>query len=127
MPGDVAFKLYDTYGLSAETINELAKIESLCFDEDTLKKELEDLRSRSRIGLEKSSELALRKCIETLEHRNMPKTDDSFKYKYIFEDNNYQFPQIQSKIVALIVNGKQIIVDSFVLVRYYLNPINILM
>lgn len=106
LPGNVAFKLYDTYGLSVETITELAEIESLYFDKKVFQKELEDLKNRSRIGLEKSDITAMKKSLEILEKNNIPKTDDSFKYKYTVNGNNYEFPKIESKILALIINGK---------------------
>lgn len=49
--------------------------------------------------------MMLRKCLETLQKNHVPKTDDSFKYKYIHDGDSYQFPTIDSKIVALIING----------------------
>ncbi|KOX74438.1 Alanine--tRNA ligase, mitochondrial [Melipona quadrifasciata] len=109
LPGNVAFKLYDTYGLSVETITELAEIESLYFDKKVFQKELEDLKNRSRIGLEKSDITAMKKSLEILEKNNVPKTDDSFKYKYTVNGNNYEFPKIESKILALIINGNIIL------------------
>ncbi|KAK9309871.1 hypothetical protein QLX08_000669 [Tetragonisca angustula] len=109
LPGNVAFKLYDTYGLSVETITELAEIESLYFDKKVFQKELEDLKNRSRIGLEKSDITAMKKSLEILEKNNVPKTDDSFKYKYTVNGNNYEFPKIESKILALIINDNIIL------------------
>ncbi|CAD1469392.1 unnamed protein product, partial [Heterotrigona itama] len=109
LPGNVAFKLYDTYGLSVETIIELAEIESLHFDKKVFQKELEDLKNRSRIGLENSS-ITTKKFLEILEKNNVPKTDDSFKYKYTFNGKyDYKFPKIESKILALIINGNIIL------------------
>ncbi|XP_029041186.1 alanine--tRNA ligase, mitochondrial [Osmia bicornis bicornis] len=104
LTGKVAFKLYDTHGLSVETISELAEVESLNFDSLAFQNELEKLRNQSRIGLVKSSEVMLRKSLETLQKNHVLKTDDSFKYKYIHDGDNYQFPTIDSKIVALIIN-----------------------
>lgn len=109
LPGNVAFKLYDTYGLSVETITELAEVESLYFDKKVFQEELEDLKNRSRIGLEKSDITAMKKSLEILEKNNVPKTDDSFKYKYTLNGNNYEFPKIESKILALIINGNIIL------------------
>ncbi|PBC27582.1 Alanyl-tRNA synthetase, cytoplasmic [Apis cerana cerana] len=104
LPGSVSFKLYDTYGLNIETIKELAEIECLYFDEVAFYKELENLKSQSRIGLEKSNLIDIKKSLEILEKSYVPKTDDSFKYKYVFNGNSYEFPKIESKILALIIN-----------------------
>ncbi|XP_043260582.1 alanine--tRNA ligase, mitochondrial isoform X2 [Colletes gigas] len=109
LSGDVAFNLHDSYGLSAETIRELANIESLHFDEKAFQDKLQNLRYRSKIGLEKSSETLAKKIIELLEKNQIPKTDDTFKYEYVFNGNNCQFPTIASTIVGLIVNGNLIL------------------
>lgn len=98
--------MYDTYGLNIETIKELAEIECLYFDELAFYKELENLKNQSRIGLEKSNLIDIKKSLEILEKSYVPKTDDSFKYKYVFNGNSYEFPKIESKILALIINGK---------------------
>lgn len=109
LPGSVSFKLYDTYGLNIETIKELAEIECLYFDEVAFYKELENLKNQSRIGLEKSNLIDIKKSLEILEKSYVPKTDDSFKYKYVFNGNSYEFPKIESKILALIINDNIIL------------------
>ncbi|CAK9813637.1 Alanine--tRNA ligase, mitochondrial [Anthophora plagiata] len=112
LPGDIAFKLYDTYGLSVKTIKELAKVESLHFDEEALQKELESLKNRSRIGLESNSVTTLRKCVKIFEKKGVPKTDDTFKYEYVYDGNSYQFPKIESKITGVIVNDNIILTEA---------------
>ncbi|XP_033303126.1 alanine--tRNA ligase, mitochondrial isoform X1 [Bombus bifarius] len=109
LSGSVAFKLYDTYGLSVEIITKLANIESLYFDKVAFQKELECLKNRSRIGLEKSSITNIKKSLEILEENCIPKTDDSFKYKCVLNGNSYEFPKVESKIMALIINDNTII------------------
>ncbi|XP_076243209.1 alanine--tRNA ligase, mitochondrial isoform X2 [Calliopsis andreniformis] len=104
LSGTVAFKLYDTHGLSINTIIELAQIESLYFDKEGFEHELEKMRSLSRIGLEKTSEISLNKCTKSLKQKNIPETNDKFKYEYTFDGSNYQFPTIESKIIGLIIN-----------------------
>lgn len=98
--------MYDTYGLNIETIKELAEIECLYFDEEAFYEELENLKNQSRIGLEKSDLIDIKKSLKILEKNYVPKTDDSFKYKYVLNGNSYEFPKIESKILALIINGK---------------------
>ncbi|XP_076161952.1 alanine--tRNA ligase, mitochondrial isoform X2 [Ptiloglossa arizonensis] len=109
LSGYVAFKLYDTYGLTVETIIKLAEIESLYFDEKAFQDKLENIKYRSRIGLMKDSEIVIKKVVEILEKNRIPKTDDIFKYKYTFDGNNFQFPKIESKIIGLIINGNLIL------------------
>ncbi|XP_076754355.1 alanine--tRNA ligase, mitochondrial [Xylocopa sonorina] len=109
LPVDVAFKLYDAHGLSVKTIRELAKVQFLHFDEAALQKKLENLRNRSRVGLEDSATTALKKSLKVLEKNSLPRTDDSFIYKYVLNENNYEFPEVESKILALIINGNVIL------------------
>ncbi|XP_053987093.1 alanine--tRNA ligase, mitochondrial isoform X1 [Hylaeus volcanicus] len=109
LSGDVAFKLYDTYGLSVETITELAQIESLHFEENSFQNILENRRCESRMGLEKNNGMAIKAAVELLKKNSKPKTNDTFKYEYVFDGNNFQFPTIESKIVGLIVNGSLIL------------------
>lgn len=113
LPGTVAFKLYDTYGLNSETIAELAQIESLHFDEIDFEKQLDNCRHQSRVGLDKCSILT-KESLRILEENHVPKTNDSFKYNYTYNGNNYEFPALNSKIIGIIING-----------NIKVNPINI--
>ncbi|GAB1868191.1 alanine--tRNA ligase [Camponotus japonicus] len=108
LSGTVAFKLYDTYGLNSETIAELAEIESLHFDEIDFEKQLDNRRYQSRIGLDKYSILT-KESLEILEKDHVPKTNDSFKYNYTYNGNNYEFPALSSKLIGIIINGELVI------------------
>jgi len=104
--GAVAFKLYDTYGLNSETIKELAQVESLYFDEADFELELNKHKYRSKIGLNKHVDAALtEESLKVLEADYVPKTDDSFKYNYTYDGNNYKFPTLVSKLVGIVING----------------------
>ncbi|XP_072755160.1 alanine--tRNA ligase, mitochondrial [Anoplolepis gracilipes] len=105
LPGTIAFKLYDTYGLNSETITELAQIESLHFDEVDFEKQLDNRRYQSRIGLDKCSILT-KESLGILEENHVPKTDDSFKYNYTYNGSNYEFPALNSKLIGIIINGE---------------------
>ncbi|KZC13771.1 Alanine--tRNA ligase, mitochondrial [Dufourea novaeangliae] len=105
LPGNVAFKLYDTYGLSEETINELAEIESLNLDTEAFQNELQNIKYQSKIGLNRKCQMHIKGSIDLLEKSHIPKTDDTLKYEYVFVENDYRFPTIESKVVGLIING----------------------
>ncbi|EFN88295.1 Alanyl-tRNA synthetase, cytoplasmic [Harpegnathos saltator] len=111
LPGSVAFKLYDTYGLNLETITELAQIESLHFDEAGFQKQLDISRYQSRIGFNKNNIVFTEKSLRILEKNHMPKTDDSFKYNYTYDGNDYKFPMLNSKLIGIIING-QLVTDT---------------
>lgn len=104
LSGAVAFKLYDTYGLNSETIAELAEIESLHFDEIDFEKQLDNHRYQSKIGFDKYS-IFTKESLEILEKDHVPKTNDSFKYNYTYNGNNYEFPALNSKLIGIIING----------------------
>lgn len=105
LPGNVSFKLYDTYGLNPSTIAELAEIESLDFDERAFQAELDARKYQSKIGLPKASKVITKQSLKLLEECGMPKTDDSPKYQCTFDGNCYRFPEITSKIIGLIKDG----------------------
>ncbi|RLU15066.1 hypothetical protein DMN91_012953 [Ooceraea biroi] len=109
LPGAVAFKLYDTYGLNPETIAELAQIELLYFDEADFEKELDNRKYQSRIGLDKHSAELTKESLRLLEENYVPKTDDSFKYNYTYDGNDYKFPTLDSKLIGIIINGNTIV------------------
>ncbi|XP_070166786.1 alanine--tRNA ligase, mitochondrial [Polyergus mexicanus] len=112
LSGIVAFKLYDTYGLNSETIAELAQIESLHFDEIDFEKQLDNCRYQSRVGLDKCSILT-KESLRILEENHVPKTNDSFKYNYTYNGNNYEFPALNSKIIGIIINGELVINKNY--------------
>lgn len=105
LPGTVAFKLYDTYGLNSETIAELAQIESLYFNEIDFEEQLNNRRYQSRIGLDKHSTVITKESLEILEKNHISKTDDSFKYNYTYDGNSYEFSALNSKLIGIIING----------------------
>ncbi|XP_014470633.1 PREDICTED: alanine--tRNA ligase, mitochondrial isoform X2 [Dinoponera quadriceps] len=106
LPGTVAFKLYDTYGLNSETITELAQIESLHFDEVDFKNQLDIRRYQSKIGFNKYNAIFTEDNLKILEENHVPKTDDSFKYNYMHNGSNYEFSALNSKLIGIIINGK---------------------
>ncbi|XP_015593600.1 alanine--tRNA ligase, mitochondrial [Cephus cinctus] len=109
IPGHLAFKLYDTYGLSADTIGELAKAESLIFDKADFIRELENARQRSKLGFTRASkDIVSLESLDLLEKRGVPKTEDSAKYDYNVSANGYEFSPVKSNLLGMIVNGNLI-------------------
>lgn len=88
-----------------ETVAELAQIESLHFDETDFEKQLDNHRYQMRIGLDKYSNVLTKESLRILKENNVPKTDDSFKYNYTYDGNDYEFPTLNSKVVGIIFNG----------------------
>ncbi|XP_078046501.1 alanine--tRNA ligase, mitochondrial isoform X2 [Augochlora pura] len=109
LPGNVAFKLYDTYGLKEEAIAELAEIESLQFDKEVFQTEFERVKNQSKMGVNLSNDIIMKRFIELLEKNDVPKTNDIFKYEYMHVKNDYEFPSIESKIIGIIVNDNLIL------------------
>ncbi|XP_066595577.1 alanine--tRNA ligase, mitochondrial [Prorops nasuta] len=108
LSGDVAFKLYDTYGLNLQTIVELAKVESLKFDEIAFEEEMSKTRYRSKIGFDRYT---ARKLIVKFNDKCIPKTCDALKYKYTVDRETYEFPIIKSQVLAVIINDNVIFED----------------
>ncbi|XP_046617355.1 alanine--tRNA ligase, mitochondrial isoform X1 [Neodiprion virginianus] len=109
LPPDIAFKMYDTYGLDPDTISELAKVESLSFDKNEFNNELNNARQRSKMNFGKvDEEIVSQESLQLLEKNNVPTTDDSAKYSYTVTDRVYYFPPVNCKLLGMIVGGKLI-------------------
>ncbi|XP_014606289.1 PREDICTED: alanine--tRNA ligase, mitochondrial-like isoform X1 [Polistes canadensis] len=108
LPGHVLFKLFDTHGLSVETISELAAVESLQVDKKGFEKEMDKARLKSKVGIIKNHH-NIEKYLQLLTESNIPETDDSFKYVYEYKNDNYEFPKLRSEVIGLLVNGNIIL------------------
>ncbi|KAJ8673583.1 hypothetical protein QAD02_004845 [Eretmocerus hayati] len=109
LPGDFAYKLYDTYGLNSETICKLAEIESIPFDFEVFKKAVDEARQRSRHLVDQSDgDIVSNYSLDLLESGGVTKTDDSFKYDYVYKDGAFHFPKVECKLMGIILNGKLI-------------------
>ncbi|XP_043276109.1 alanine--tRNA ligase, mitochondrial isoform X2 [Venturia canescens] len=107
--GDFAVKLYDTYGLAPETISELASIESLSFEKNDFFQALENIKMGSKIATGQAQQNLLSPTsLRLLESKKVKKTDDKYKYRYTFNENSYEFPPVDSKLMGFVVNGKLI-------------------
>lgn len=106
LPGKIAFKFYDTYGLDLEAIKELAEIEDLSVDEQGFHDYFESVKINSRIGSTKNKRKFISPItVDQLKNNNIPKTDDYYKYKYTF-DNKYKFDPLECSVVGVIIDGK---------------------
>lgn len=60
-----------------------------------------------------------------LKEAHVPKTDDSFKYNYMFDGCNYTFPALESKLIGLIINGNlkfhKNIINYILCIIHYIN------
>lgn len=97
---EFAFRMYDTHGLDLETITQFAQVLELPFESESLKKELEATRSKTKENYLYNSEL-----IKMTEVLKIPKTDDGSKYKYR-KDKNYIFKNIEVTVLKIIKNNE---------------------
>jgi alanyl-tRNA synthetase len=106
LPGDIAYKLYDTYGLNMETIHQLSEIESIEFDLNDFKEILEKVQVQSRNEANKQdSEIISDYSLNLLESANVPKTDDLPKYNYTYDNERYKFETLKCKLLGIVING----------------------
>ncbi|KAK6044600.1 alanine--tRNA ligase, partial [Cooperia oncophora] len=111
-PGDVAWRLYDTYGFPADLTQLMAEEKGLTVDQ----KAFEECRKKA-VELESSviRSILMSMHLLKLQKRGIPTTDDSFKYRYKAEGPNdgtvkYTFETCTGKILAIRCDGK--FVDS---------------
>ncbi|EDW78149.1 uncharacterized protein Dwil_GK24844 [Drosophila willistoni] len=107
IPGDVAWRLYDTYGFPVDLTQLMAEEKSLEIDMAGYEaaKQNSYILSQGK-GSSKIEEINLDvHAISQLQDQGVPTTNDSFKYKYEAEseerDSPYNYETCSSKILAI--------------------------
>ncbi len=95
IPGDLAFKLYDTYGLSLDIVQDVARDEGLTIDLDSYEKSMSSQRNQSRESWKGSGEEKIPEAYKKL----------SNDLKCNFIRNTAQ--DIKSKVSAILINGTE--------------------
>lgn len=107
IPGELAFKLYDTYGLEEMVIKELARVEGFEVDVNVFRHLLNAARVhtkesfRSDAGNEQFGGV-----VDQLAQRGLNFTEDILKYSYVKENDRYVFSSPECEVKAIIVEGK---------------------
>lgn len=110
IPGDVAWRLYDTYGFPIDLTQLMAEERHLAVD----MKAYEESRLKAQeIARGKSSEvqevitLDIHAIDQLQKVFHLPPTDDRFKYKYTSDnEGNYNFESCCGEVKALLLNKK---------------------
>lgn len=107
--GDMAFTLYDTFGLNRDIIDQLAATNKLKVDHVAFEAKLEQLKSDSK---EKSAAY-----IPDLDHadlKDFPVTDDSYKYNYTYDNktNQYIFPRVKNNLIGIVIGDELYSIDN---------------
>jgi alanine--tRNA ligase len=91
LPGDVAFKLYDTYGFPLDLTADVCREKNITIDEDSFNQCMEEQRKRAR---ESSS--------FTVDYSNMIKLDDKTEFL------GYKFTESSGKVIAIFQDGNKV-------------------
>ncbi|CAL4080013.1 unnamed protein product, partial [Meganyctiphanes norvegica] len=111
LPGSDAFKLYDTYGLNLDLIEELSDVYELNLDIDGYHSSLNHLRQNTKKliqnKIKNSNDIYSKEDIlsELLNH-NVELTNDELKYIYDSKNGKYTFSDINTKVLAILKDGK---------------------
>nr|XP_018913252.1 PREDICTED: alanine--tRNA ligase, cytoplasmic isoform X2 [Bemisia tabaci] len=109
LPGDVAWRLYDTYGFPVDLTQLMAEEKGLSVDlpgYEEAKKHAQVLSQGKSGGIEDCISLDVH-AITELQNRGIPVTDDSPKYDYSTDPNPtspYVFSRCSGKVLALRCN-----------------------
>ena len=91
IPGDVVFKLYDTYGFPADLTNDIARERGLMLDMDGFEKSMEEQRERARAASTFGGHY-----------------DDALDIEGETDFTGYEHLEGQAKVTAIYVEGKQV-------------------
>jgi alanyl-tRNA synthetase len=97
IPGELAFKLYDTYGLSLDIVQDVARDEGLTIDMASYEKSMSSQRNQSRESWKGSGEEKIPEVYKKL-------TSDGLKCEFIRDRKQ----DIKSKITAILRDGKEV-------------------
>lgn len=107
LPGDVAWRLYDTYGFPVDLTQLMAEEKQLSVDMpayEEAKKHAQLTSQGKGAGVEDTINLDVH-AITELQNQGVPPTDDSLKYSYKAKSNDvdaeYEFVTCQAKVIAL--------------------------
>lgn len=107
IPAELAFKLYDTYGLQESVIQQLARVEGFQVDMNGLKHLLYVAKAQTKESLRYGTENELvYEIFIQLVKLGLSFTQDTEKYSYFKENDKYIFPSIECEVKAIFVNGK---------------------
>ncbi|KAL1490632.1 hypothetical protein ABEB36_013293 [Hypothenemus hampei] len=109
LPGDVAWRLYDTYGFPVDLTSLMAeekglKVNMPAYEE--AKKQAQITSQGKGVGIADTINLDVH-AITELQNLGVPPTDDSPKYNYDAEENSdseYKFKDCEAKVIALRYN-----------------------
>ncbi|KAH9529625.1 Alanine--tRNA ligase, cytoplasmic [Dermatophagoides farinae] len=108
LPGDIAWKLYDTYGFPIDLTRLMVEEHGLCVDMEGFEKAKAQaqLISQAKISqLDTKVELDVHAISELRDHLKIPVTNDLPKYNYNSltdkKDSVYRFESCQGKVLAI--------------------------
>ncbi|XP_055541454.1 alanine--tRNA ligase, cytoplasmic [Wyeomyia smithii] len=111
IPGDVAWRLYDTYGFPIDLTQLMAEEKNMTIDMEGYEKAKHQSYILSQ-GKEKSKAATVDldvHAISELQEKQIPTTDDSFKYRYKADSIDplaeYRFESCNGKVLALRFNN----------------------
>lgn len=112
IPGDWVYKLYANHGLKMELIEELASLYGLGVDKQGFLHTFLEARERdmrvSQVKLHSVMGGINEKVVKIITASGLPLTDDSAKYVYEASDGHYYFPTIETEILLLIQDERQV-------------------
>ncbi|KAK4884555.1 hypothetical protein RN001_000826 [Aquatica leii] len=95
---ELSLKLYDTYGLDADTILKLSQVLNCQFNVQDFQNELDKVKAKSR----QSSAIKDNKIVDKMVKEKVSVTDDSYKYHYQKTNGSYIFFPLKAKLLKVI-------------------------
>ncbi|XP_034234897.1 alanine--tRNA ligase, mitochondrial-like isoform X2 [Thrips palmi] len=101
----LAYHMYESHGMSAELIGEMAKISGKTFSVEDYEEEFEKRRQQSMLSTATKFVASSDSFVGLLDSGKVAKTNDLAKYDYSPYADQYSFPSVSTKVVGILEDG----------------------
>ncbi|XP_053613644.1 alanine--tRNA ligase, mitochondrial [Plodia interpunctella] len=105
IPGELVFKLYDTYGFQEDLIQRIAKLNNLDIDKKGFWKLLADHKSRHKTAFKEQSSnkgILFDSAVKEMVKSGHKSTNDQPKYSYEIIDNKIVHKPLKTRLLAIL-------------------------
>ena len=99
LSGELAFKIFDSFGARKETMQTICDLYGIEFGESEFDAKMDEVKSASKLATAVNAASLAKNC----ESKKLPPTDDSFKHSYEKQtSHSYKFPIVSAEVLDVV-------------------------